>query len=149
MNAIAKKHQKLIEFCDLLDNFHSPVFFLNFVFSTLLLCMVGFQSVTGKNMFMGDYFKYALYGSSLLTQLLVLCWNGDKIIQLSSETATALYSSNWESDVYDKEHKTLTNDLRFMILRSQKPIRITASKFSVLSCQTFTKVSLTLLILPT
>lgn len=31
---------------------------------------------------MGDYFKYALYITSLLTQLLVLCWNGDKIIQM-------------------------------------------------------------------
>lgn len=102
LNAAARKHQKLIQFCHLLDNFHSPVFFLNFVFSTLLICMVGFQSVTvsifassnlhlsltflqGKNMFMGDYFKYALYGASLLTQLLVLCWHGEKIIQLVSE----------------------------------------------------------------
>lgn len=33
---------------------------------------------------MGDYFKYALYGASLLTQLLVLCWHGEKIIQLVS-----------------------------------------------------------------
>lgn len=46
LNAAAMKHQKLIQFCNLLDNFHSPVFFLNFVFSTLLICMVGFQSVT-------------------------------------------------------------------------------------------------------
>lgn len=46
LNAVVKKHKILIKFCDLLDNFHSPIFFVNFAFSTILICMVGFQAAT-------------------------------------------------------------------------------------------------------
>lgn len=43
--------------------------------------MVGFQLVTGKDMFIGDYVKFIVYISSSLSQLYVLCWNGDSLIQ--------------------------------------------------------------------
>lgn len=44
--------------------------------------MVGFQLVTGKDMFVGDYIKFMVYLSSCLSQLYVLCWNGDSLIQI-------------------------------------------------------------------
>lgn len=43
--------------------------------------MVGFQLVTGQEMFIGDYVKFIVYISSSLSQLYILCWNGDDLIQ--------------------------------------------------------------------
>lgn len=85
-------------------------------------------------------------------------------MQKSTTTAQKLYSSNWQgksTDVMFKinhqsiERKTLeklkmitdcpadirfVKDLTFVIKRAQKPLIITAAKFSVLSLTSFTKV---------
>lgn len=64
-----------------LENFFNPILLVNFTISSILICMVGFQLVTGKDMFIGDYVKFIVYISSSLSQLYVLCWNGDSLIQ--------------------------------------------------------------------
>lgn len=160
--------------------------------------MVGFQLVTGKDMFIGDYVKFLVYISSCLSQLYVLCWNGDSLIQhvsifkqtlnnllivlfQSTETAQHLYDCNWEGEnihltsairkyqtkkeFFINSNKKLSESIRnqskwqefqnikfipankqfrqnleIMIMCSQRPVKITALKFSTLSLQSFTAI---------
>ncbi|XP_036344866.1 odorant receptor 13a-like [Rhagoletis pomonella] len=159
LDKIAAKHSVLFDFVNQLEEFFSPIMLVNFMISSVLICMVGFQLVTGKNMFVGDYIKFLVYIFSSLSQLFVLCWNGDKIIQNSLEMATHLYACNWERDivfagtannssaapqlrkslptVYYSTDKVFRSKLQFMIMRSQRPTCITAMKFSTLSLNSF------------
>ncbi|XP_067641358.1 odorant receptor 13a [Eurosta solidaginis] len=164
LDKIAEKHNTLFDFVSCLEEFFSPILLVNFLISTVLICMVGFQLVTGQNMFIGDYIKFLVYIFSALSQLFVLCWNGDKLIQNSFEMANHLYACNWESDTIitdvarnnarcDKYAKlqlkksmcyttdaTFRKNLQFMIMRSQRQTCITALKFSVLSLNSFSRL---------
>ncbi|XP_004529819.1 odorant receptor 13a [Ceratitis capitata] len=157
LDKIAGKHSILFNFVSRMEEFFSPIFLVNFLISTVLICMVGFQLVTGNNMFIGDYVKFLVYILSSLSQLFVLCWNGDKIIQNSLEMANHLYACNWESDIVLTNTHTNNNqqmknptriiyystgavfrkNLQFMIMRSQRQTCITAMKFSILSLSSF------------
>ncbi|XP_013112864.2 odorant receptor 13a [Stomoxys calcitrans] len=170
LNRIAYDHNKLIEFSAKLENFFNPILLVNFTISSILICMVGFQLVTGKDMFIGDYVKFIVYISSSLSQLYVLCWNGDSLIQHSTETASHLYSCNWEGASHTTKtvnandgfmtqavavlpldiagrvencipaNKSFRQNLQIMIMCSQRPVKITALKFSTLSLQSFTAI---------
>ncbi|XP_055383205.1 odorant receptor 13a [Condylostylus longicornis] len=151
LHKIAKRHSTLIEFCDKLDKFYSPIMLANFLISSVLICMVGFQIVTGK-MFIGDLLKFIVYIISSCSQLFVLCWNSDALIQNSLEISWNFYSCNWEGGTFEIDEETPKQNLQrfyypggaifnkkltFMIMRSQKPCKITAMKFSVVSLQSF------------
>ncbi|KAM7348948.1 odorant receptor 13a [Cochliomyia hominivorax] len=181
LNKIAYDHNKLIEFSNRLEKFFNPILLVNFSISSVLICVVGFQLVTGKDMFIGDYAKFLVYLFSCLSQLYVLCWNGDSLIQHSTETAQHLYDCNWEGEnVYltsaitkyqTRRHelknknnnlseslqmqrkwrelhdihfvpanKQFRQNLEIMIMCSQRPVKITAMKFSTLSLQSFTAI---------
>uniref|UniRef100_A0A1B0FMI2 Odorant receptor n=1 Tax=Glossina morsitans morsitans TaxID=37546 RepID=A0A1B0FMI2_GLOMM len=162
LNEIAYDHNKLIEFSNRLEHFFNPILLVNFLISSVLICMVGFQLVTGQEMFIGDYVKFIVYISSSLSQLYILCWNGDDLIQHSTETAKHLYGCNWEGTTlnirnakkFPKWHraeefhltsihptnKEFRQNLQIMILCSQRPVKITALKFSILSLQSFTAI---------
>ncbi|XP_061395677.1 odorant receptor 13a [Musca vetustissima] len=174
LNRMAYDHNKLIEFAAKLENFFNPILLVNFTISSILICMVGFQLVTGKDMFIGDYVKFFVYMSSSLSQLYVLCWNGDSLIQHSLETANHLYICNWEGGqirptssiiqtlqlseqlfkrglqnkelkriqdtYYIPANKKFRQNLEIMIMCSQRPVKITALKFSTLSLQSFTAI---------
>ncbi|EDV98582.1 odorant receptor 13a [Drosophila grimshawi] len=140
LHSIAHHHNKIICFAKLLEDFFNPILLVNLTISALLICMVGFQLVTGKNMFIGDYIKFVVYISSAISQLYILCGNGDTLIQHSTITAYHLYNCGWEGTSkipYNKEFRT---SLEFMILCSQRPVRITAFKFSTLSLQSFAAI---------
>ncbi|XP_055844138.1 odorant receptor 13a [Episyrphus balteatus] len=153
LHVIAKRHSEIINFAQSLEKFNSPHLLANFSISSILICMVGFQLVTGK-MFIGDYLKFLVYILSALSQLFILCWNGDNLIQCSLKTAWHLYACNWEGGELSQQDKKMKQDaikycpagrdfnlkLKLMIMRSQKPLQITAMKFSVLSLESFTKI---------
>ncbi|XP_026837825.1 odorant receptor 13a isoform X3 [Drosophila erecta] len=133
-------------FAKRLEDFFNPILLANLMISSVLICMVGFQIITGRNMFIGDYVKFIIYISSALSQLYVLCENGDALIKQSTLTAQILYECQWEgsdrieSDSPAPTSKRIRNHISFMILCSQQPVRITAFKFSTLSLQSFTAI---------
>ncbi|XP_037726966.1 odorant receptor 13a isoform X1 [Drosophila subpulchrella] len=143
---IVQKHNNIIRFAKRLEDFFNPILLVNLMISSVLICMVGFQIITGNNMFIGDYVKFIIYISSALSQLYVLCENGDALIKQSTLTAQVLYECQWEGSdrieyhSYKPSSKRVRNHLSFMILCSQQPVRITAFKFSTLSLQSFTAI---------
>ncbi|KAH8368802.1 hypothetical protein KR084_007442 [Drosophila pseudotakahashii] len=167
LKRIVEKHNNIIRFAKRLEDFFNPILLANLMISSVLICMVGFQIITGKNMFIGDYVKFIIYISSALSQLYVLCENGDALIKQviknygilktyisytfisttqSTLTAQILYECQWEGSdriefhSYRPTSKRVRNQIWFMILCSQQPVRITAFKFSTLSLQSFTAI---------
>ncbi|KAH8287523.1 hypothetical protein KR054_009539 [Drosophila jambulina] len=145
LQRIIDKHNNIIRFAQQLEDFFNPILLVNLMISSILICMVGFQIITGKNMFIGDYVKFIVYISSAISQLYVLCANGDALLKHSTFTANVLYGCQWEGSVhcnhvYTATSKQIQNHLRFMILCSQQPVKITAYKFSTLSLQSFTAI---------
>ncbi|XP_017050733.1 odorant receptor 13a isoform X2 [Drosophila ficusphila] len=140
LKSVVEKHNNIIRFAHRLEDFFNPILLANLTISSILICMVGFQIITGKNMFIGDYVKFIIYISSALSQLYVLCENGDALIKHSTLTAQILYGCQWEESGQVSKSKYIQNHLWFMILCSQQPVRITAFKFSTLSLQSFTAI---------
>ncbi|XP_016973054.1 odorant receptor 13a [Drosophila rhopaloa] len=147
LKGIVQKQNNIIRFANRLEDFFNPILLVNLLISSVLICMVGFQIITGKNMFIGDYVKFIIYISSAISQLYVLCENGDALIKQSTLTAQILYSCQWEVPARIQPHSrkstgkdNIRNHLWFMILCSQQPVRITAFKFSTLSLQSFTAI---------
>lgn len=104
-----------------------------------------------------EFIKFFVYIVSTLAQLLVLCWHGDRLIELvrsrrgggdyslnywrfffqSTKTGIEIYKCGWEGAEFDVPmKKSLIN----ILVRSKKPIKMTAFKFSVLSLESFTKI---------
>ncbi|KAH8421372.1 hypothetical protein KR009_003285 [Drosophila setifemur] len=144
LKSIVQKHNNIIRFAKRLEDFFNPILLVNLMISSVLICMVGFQIITGKNIFIGDYVKFIVYISSAISQLYILCENGDTLIRHSVLTAQHLYGCNWEGGFSRVESRTtskqIRNQLEFMILCSQRPVSITAFKFSTLSLQSFTAI---------
>ncbi|XP_070137209.1 odorant receptor 13a [Drosophila bipectinata] len=80
LKSIVKKHNKIIRFSKQLEDFFNPILLFNLIISSILICMVGFQIITGKNIFIGDYVKFLVYIFSAISQLYILCENGDTLI---------------------------------------------------------------------
>ncbi|KAH8275696.1 hypothetical protein KR044_002911 [Drosophila immigrans] len=146
LHSCARQHNKIILFAKRLEDFFSPILLVNLIISALLICMVGFQLVTSKYMFIGDYIKFVIYISSAISQLYIICKNGDLLIQHSTITAWHLYNCDWDGlQNKDNTISAYTNsefrtNLQFMIMCSQRPVRITTFKFSTLSLQSFTAI---------
>ncbi|EDX18048.1 GD17258 [Drosophila simulans] len=110
LKCIVEKHNNIISFAKRLEDFFNPILLANLMISSVLICMVGFQIIT----------------STLTAQILYECqWEGSDRFEIHSFTPTS---------------KRIRNQIWFMILCSQQPVRITAFKFSTLSLQSFTAI---------
>lgn len=92
--------------------------------------------------------KLLVYIVSAMSQLFILCRTGDKLIDLSGATADKVYLCNWhvtigqrKSDRARQLDAAFLKNIMFVILRSQKPICVTAMQFSILSLKSFASVS--------
>lgn len=99
-------------------------------------------------MSLGNMLKLLVYIVSAMSQLFILCWTGDKLIDLSSATANKVYLCNWhvtvgqlKSDRARQKDTSFLKNIMFVIQRSQKPICVTAMQFSILSLKSFAAVS--------
>lgn len=91
-------------FYEQLQDFFSPILLVNYIISSLLICMVGLQIVAvnirmmrinnnkNKNLnkrfqvklTIADFLKLVVYIVSALSQLFILCWKGDQLNELVS-----------------------------------------------------------------
>lgn len=82
LNKCIEKHEKLIQFSNVLEKCYSLPMMINFVASTFIICLTGFMAVTGAGAF--DLFKFFLFLISSLTEIFVLCWYGNRIMDYVS-----------------------------------------------------------------
>nr|QGW45441.1 odorant receptor 68 [Bradysia odoriphaga] len=159
LKLIIDHHNTITKFCEHMEEFFSPILLVNFTISSFLICLVGFQ-IAAVKMTLGNLAKLLIYIVSALSQLFILCWKGDRLIECGSLTSWKFYSCEWErlhdwqypQSLNNNKHrhrKTTLNcpsgtsfirDIAFSVQRSQKPLCITAYKFSILSLKSFTAI---------
>ncbi|NP_001292437.1 uncharacterized protein LOC105398380 [Plutella xylostella] len=127
-----KLHQRLIVYCNDLEEAFSIVNLVNIVLSSINICCVVFVivlleplSALSNKMFLG----------AALIQVGVICWYADDIYHANSAVAAAAYSCQWH-----KTSPSCQRALMFLIKRSQKPIALTAMNFTNINLTTFSSI---------
>ncbi|XP_026741310.1 putative odorant receptor 92a [Trichoplusia ni] len=132
LKEIIKDHQYILRLAeDLEDIFTAPNLF-NVLFGSLEICALGFNITIGS---WGQTPACLLFLSSVLLQILMMSVFGENIIRESSNIGDSAFLCNW----YNMDEKTKKLIL-MIIVRSKKPARLTAYKFSVISYESFTKI---------
>ncbi|KYN10084.1 Putative odorant receptor 13a [Trachymyrmex cornetzi] len=124
-------------FCDYMETVFSPMLFLQTLASSLIICLVGFQIATANitASTISKSIKYISYLIMALFQLLLFCIPGDALIYESSMIYKTVYTIAWyELPVLFK------TEICLLMLRSQKPSKITAGKFYVMHLENFNAV---------
>lgn len=128
------RHAKVLDVIKTTERIFSPVFLYNFLQSSILICVTGFQ-VSNATEFI-QIFSFGSYFVTGMIQILLVCFCGQKIIDSSLAIADGIYEINW----YAMEEKPLKDDLGFVILRAQKFSKLTAAKFATVSLESFTMI---------
>ncbi|XP_073967424.1 odorant receptor 4-like [Choristoneura fumiferana] len=126
-DAYSKKCVNLIEtiFCK------SALF--NFMSSSLLLCLAGFNIVAYEDVvILGNFLCFLVM---CLLQIYLICYYGDNVSRASVEISNAVYNSQW----YNLNAKS-AKDLRMVLMRSQKPCKLTAYTYTEINLTTFTRI---------
>ncbi|CAG4925069.1 unnamed protein product [Colias eurytheme] len=127
-----KLHQRLIRYCNDLEDAFSLVNLINILLSSVNICCVVFVVVLLEPL-MGMSNKLFL-GASLI-QIGVICWYGEDIIHANANVAEAAYNSKWY-----KLSPRCRRSLAFLIQRAQKPIAFTALNFTNISLVTYSAI---------
>nr|AXY83417.1 putative odorant receptor 11 [Conopomorpha sinensis] len=106
---------------------------LNFISSSFLICVSGFNVTSTKEL--GTLVPFMTFLVMSCTQIALLCYCGDMVVKTSGDLSEAAYKCLWyEMDVGFKR------TIFILIQRSQRPCRITAANFAVLNLTAFTTV---------
>ncbi|XP_022826861.1 odorant receptor 85c-like [Spodoptera litura] len=127
-----KLHQRLITYCNDLENAFSLSNFVNIMLSSVNICCVVFVIVLLEP-FMAISNK--LFLGSALIQIGMLCWYADDIFHANADVAAAAYNSGWY-----RTNPRCRRALLFLIQRAQKPIAFTAMGFTNITLVTYSAI---------
>ncbi|XP_039745367.1 odorant receptor 4-like [Pararge aegeria] len=125
-------HQRLISYCNRLEEAFSLVNLINIVMSSINICCVVFVIVLLEPVLA---ISNKLFLASILIQVGAMCWYADDILHANGNISAAVYNSGWY-----KTSPRCRRSLLFIILRSQKPIAFTAMKFTNISLKTYSSI---------
>ncbi|KAF9795994.1 hypothetical protein SFRURICE_010091 [Spodoptera frugiperda] len=130
---LIKWHQDLISSVHLLETIYTRSTLLNFVSSSALICLTGFNVLAGSDFVYVITFVSFLFLSSL--QIFFLCFFGDLLLTSSMEVSDAVYNCRWYL-----AGTSLGKDLLLVQTRSQTPCKLTAWDFSEVNLKSFMKI---------
>ncbi|KAF3054402.1 Odorant receptor 093 [Nylanderia fulva] len=129
-----RRHVEAMQFASEIESLYRLPFFIHLISNGSLISIVGFLITTNKEN-ITRLFPYISYLNALLFNTFFENWQGQKIIDCNEKVHESAYKLEW--------YKTpiVTQKLLIMIMmRSKRPITITAEKFIVLSFVTFSAV---------
>ncbi|XP_075979011.1 odorant receptor 4-like [Anticarsia gemmatalis] len=127
-----KLHQRLITYCNDLENAFSLSNFVNIMLSSVNICCVVFVIVLLEPLVA---VSNKLFLGSALIQIGMLCWYADDIFYANADVATASYNSGWY-----RTNPRCRRALLFLIQRAQKPIAFTAMGFTNITLVTYSAI---------
>lgn len=87
-------------------------------------------------LFTTTFMNMCTYFVLMLFQLTIYCYNGNEISMQSEQISVAAYNTDWFG-----AEDSIKKNLILMMVRAQRPIKITAGKFVFLSLATLMNVS--------
>ncbi|RLZ02187.1 Odorant receptor 10 [Cephus cinctus] len=136
-NVLVANHRRVIEFSDKIEDLFSYISLVQVLSSTLIICTIGFMFITSisstKNIL--TLMKFGLFILGELWETLAYCLAGEYLSNQSQSISQAVYECPWYK-MQPRDSKMLM----MIMIRAQKPLRITAGKFIFLSLDNFTDI---------
>ncbi|XP_011065059.1 PREDICTED: putative odorant receptor 92a [Acromyrmex echinatior] len=134
---IIQKHQKIINLSENVENLYSYIALLHFTLNIVMICSLAFLIVTaiGTPDATEQIVRSLLFYVVTNLEAFIFCFAGEYLSNKSKAIGNAAYNSTW----YDMKAKD-SRVLLFIILRSQRQLKLTAGKMTVLSFECFTNI---------
>ncbi|XP_051165957.1 odorant receptor 4-like [Leptopilina boulardi] len=136
LHYIVERHLKLISDSKILENSFNIMFLMEVIITVISLCFVSFAVlvVSPAGDIYGTFINIAYF---FAPTILIFLYNyiGENVIDRSLDIGDEVYNINW----YDCNPKFIQS-LMLIIIRSQKPLKLTAGKFFPLSLHAFKKI---------
>lgn len=135
-NDLIVRHNELLQIVEKMEEILSPIFFFNFILSSIVICFNAFHlSISFSQSFSISFVNvFILMGATMIIGL--QCFFGQLIKDASENVSNEIYAMAWE-DIKDIKVK---KQLLIMLMRAQKPATLTIWKFADVSLERFTSV---------
>ncbi|XP_023703723.2 odorant receptor coreceptor-like [Cryptotermes secundus] len=126
-------HKKLLKFSEMLNSLLSPIMFMRILTAVIVFGFDGFNITrTSDNLVLLRYIAGLSY-SMLETGL--TCWFASRLSMQSEMVGEGVYNSVWYDKPIDVQHS-----LKFIIMRSQRPVALSIGPFGTLSMNLFATI---------
>ncbi|KYN18449.1 Putative odorant receptor 92a [Trachymyrmex cornetzi] len=136
---IIRKHQKVINLSENVENLYTYIALLQFTSNIVMICSLAFLIVTaiGSPDSTEQILRSLLFYALTNLEAFIFCFAGEYLNNKSKAIGNAAYNSTW----YDMKTKD-SRVLLFIILRSQRQLKLTAGKMTVLSFEAYWIIAL-------
>uniref|UniRef100_A0A3F2ZEM2 Odorant receptor n=1 Tax=Phlebotomus papatasi TaxID=29031 RepID=A0A3F2ZEM2_PHLPP len=117
-------HKKILEFVGELQEIYNNIIFFQFVVSTTIFCMTGYEILMLKSQSNIDLITRLSYIVTVLVELFLLCLTGNEIIYTSRTLNDYLFSCNFQN--FDKP---TVNALKIFMTMTNKDIVLKGNSF--------------------
>ncbi|XP_011870727.1 PREDICTED: odorant receptor 22c-like [Vollenhovia emeryi] len=137
LRTLILKHQRIILFAENIDTLYTFISLMMLLSDTIIICCLGFIIATSLNTpnAAAILIKCVMFYISINFETFIYCFSGEYLSAKSKMIGSAAYDSLW----YNFPPKESQNIL-FLIMRSQKRLTITSGKIVDLSLERFTSV---------
>ncbi|XP_063535343.1 putative odorant receptor 92a [Cydia strobilella] len=133
LKKLAVRHDGIMQSIIQLESIYAKSTLFNFVSSTFLICLSGFNTTAlGDIGYMVAFLSFLLMS---LMQIFLLCLYGDMIMTSSMEVSNAVYNSKW----YTVNAKAAKH-LYVVQMRAQKLSKLTAYGYADVNLTSFTRI---------
>ena len=136
MKDLINRHNNLLEIIEKLKLIFEPSCLFSFVLSSVIMCIVSFVFLTIMDDLLSCMF-YVVYIVLAGSQIWLLCYFGQKLLNSSVGVANQIYECEW-TELDDNDFK---KQIIVIIARAQRPEILTAMGFADISLETFTTVN--------
>ncbi|XP_072750604.1 odorant receptor 4-like [Anoplolepis gracilipes] len=137
LRKIIQKHQKIIYFTKNIESLYTFIAFIQFGSNIVMICLIGFLIITalGNPDAAEKIVRAFSYYCVTNVEAFIFCYAGEYLINKSKAIGLAAYNIAW----YELEPE-YCRILLFIILRSQKQLKLTVGKMTDLSLQCFARI---------
>ncbi|XP_072932780.1 odorant receptor 4-like [Epargyreus clarus] len=132
LTEIILRHGALIRLSGDVENMFTFSLLLNFLNGSVIMCFCGFCVVFVEKW---NEVVYKIFLVTATTQIWLLCWYGQRLLDASEGVSEALYNSGW----YTSSMK-IKKSILIMIHRSQKQVQVTTYGFSIICLATYSTI---------
>nr|QNL14992.1 olfactory receptor 48 [Aulacocentrum confusum] len=129
-----KYHLKILQLSKMANKIFSPVLFIQFTISTIVIC-VSIYGLSKTKVCSPDFALITFYLACMLVQIFILCYAGTEITLESYRVAEMIYSMDWLV-----LSKNVQKSLLMIMTRSRVPIIFTSNYFVELSIDSFNQI---------
>ncbi|XP_043287647.1 odorant receptor Or1-like [Venturia canescens] len=135
LNACVEHNKAIISFKkEIQEIFGTSILFQCFV-NCAIICLAAFHITQMEVFAPAEILGTGLYLCGMTYQIFIYCWHGNELALHSERVAFAAYSGNWW-----KFDRRFNSTLKILMIRSQRPLFLTAGKIMIVSLETFTSI---------